>query len=133
MQRRADLIWIVVGIVAALVAAWSFPRAFPLYPDEWSISSAEAEAIALERLGDLGDLPEDPYVVTRVDTRPVLETRLQEMLSDVGPEQVRSSALGQNLIAWEVVYYSRTGRSFDWTRRARISTTGEVSDLRSLP
>jgi hypothetical protein len=112
------------------MAVWAFPRVFPLYPEDWSISKDEAEGIALERLRELGDLPSSPYIVTQVDTRPVLEARLQELLVDVGAERVRESALGQNLMAWEVVLYPRTGRSVDWSHRARITPAGEVSDLR---
>jgi hypothetical protein len=130
LQRRADLTWIFVGFIAVLVAVWAFPRAFPLYPEEWSISKEEAETIGLERLRDLGELPESPYIVTRVDTRPILEARLQKLIQDVDAKTVRESSLGKNLIAWEVVLYSRSGRSVDWTRRARISPSGEVSDLR---
>ena len=131
MHRREDLAWIVVGIVAVVAAAWAFPKAFPLYPHEWTVSKDEAETIALERLRDLGDLPESPYVITRVDTRPVLEARLQEMLKTIDASQAQDSALGRNLIAWEVVLYSRSGRSIDWTRRVRITPDGEVSELRS--
>jgi hypothetical protein len=118
------------GAVAILLAMWAFPRAFPLYPRDWEISKEEAETIALERLRDLGELPSSPYIITRVHTRPVLEPRLQEALAIRSAESVRSSSLGKNLLAWEVVLYGREDPANEWAYRARITLDGEVSDLR---
>ncbi len=82
---RFVLAWVGVGIVAALVAVWAFPRAYPLFPTNWQISKQEAELIGLERLRDLGDLPANPYVITRLDEAAALEHRLQVDLPSLDP------------------------------------------------
>jgi hypothetical protein len=114
---------------AALVMAWAFPRAYPFFPHDWEISRQEAEAIALERLRDLGELPPKPYVIVAVDTSSELEHRLMSSLDTVDEEVIRESRLARDLMAWEVTVYDRKSRSMDWTYRARITPQGDVLQL----
>lgn len=131
VKRTVDsLLWIVVAIAAAASLLWAFPAAYPLFPRGWEISGAEAEAIALERLRDLGELPADAYVVTVVNENEVLEHRLQSMLGSRSAEEIRRSRLGKNLINWEVTVYERDASSKDWSHQAKISPSGEVTQLR---
>jgi hypothetical protein len=132
VSRTTDFAWIALAIVAAVICVWTFSDAFPFYPREWTVSSDDAEAIALEHMRDLGELPSPPYIVTRVDARTVLEARLQELAREQGVDELRSSPLGRHLMAWEVIVYDRDGRSVDWVYRARISPQGELSELRAL-
>ena len=126
---RQLLAWLAGGIVAALLLAWAFPRAFPLFPADWRISQAEARTIALERFRDLGDLPDDPYVVTRVAEDSTLEHRLQELLKNMSRDQVAATRLSRSLMTWEVTLYERSARSSEWSYRARISPSGDVTAL----
>ncbi len=132
-RQAADLASIAVGAAAVLALIWGFPRAFPLFPTDWQVSREEAEAIALESVAQLGDLPPVPYVVTLLDASPVLEPRLQELeMSAVRTaREIRESRLGGDLLAWETVVYDRGSPSVDWTYRVRISPGGEVSELRT--
>jgi hypothetical protein len=128
-NARSILFWIALAVVAALVMAWAFPRAYPFFPHDWEISRQEAEAIALERLRDLGELPPKPYVIVAVDTSSELEHRLMSSLDTVDEEVIRESRLARDLMAWEVTVYDRKSRSMDWTYRARITPQGDVLQL----
>ena len=68
---RKSVAWLLAGAAAALLLAWAFPRAYPFFPGDWTVARGEATAIALERLRDLGELPDDPFVVTRLDDDPI--------------------------------------------------------------
>ena len=133
-QSRLVLGWIGVGVLAALVIGWAFPRAYPLYPDSWQISKPEAELIGLERLRDLGDLPERPYVVTRHDEAGVLEHRLQGALQSLGREAVVESFLAQSLVTWEITVWAPGARAQEWSFHGRVTPSGEVTELlRRIP
>ncbi len=122
--------WLAVGIVAAFTLAWVFPRAHPLYPQDWQISKAEAETIALERLRDVGELPASPYVVTVFDPDPVVEHGLQKEIGERPEREVVDSRLAREVIAWETQVFARDARASDWSLRARVSAQGEVLELR---
>ncbi|MEE9563023.1 MAG: PP2C family protein-serine/threonine phosphatase [Thermoanaerobaculia bacterium] len=128
-NARSILFWIALAVVAALVMTWAFPRAYPFFPQDWEISRQEAEAIALVRLLDLGELPPQPYVIVAIATSSELEHRLMSSLDTVDEEVIRESRLARDLMAWEVTVYDRKSRSTDWTYRARITPQGEVLQL----
>lgn len=133
-ESRSVLAWIGVGIIAALVVAWAFPRAYPLFPSDWQISKQEAEAIGLERLRDLGELPEDPYVVTRQDQAGALEHRLQMNLQSLDRQTVMKSHLAQSLLTWEISVWEPGARAQEWSYHARVTPSGEVTELlRRIP
>jgi hypothetical protein len=126
---RFVLAWVGVGIVAALVAVWAFPRAYPLFPTNWQISKQEAELIGLERLRDLGDLPATPYVITRLDEAAALEHRLQVDLPSLNLLTVSDSHLAQSLLTWEVTVWEPGARAQEWSFHARVTPSGEVTEL----
>ncbi len=127
MRSLRDLgIWSAIGLAGAALLAWSFPRAFPLLPAEWSISRAEAEAIALERLRDLGEPVEGGYVAVHLLGDLQLERRLQLVAAEVGWEAVRDSAPARDQLLWEVFVYAPAADSRNWAYRAQVTRTGEV-------
>jgi hypothetical protein len=128
-NARSILFWTGLAVVAAVVMAWSFPRAYPFFPQDWEISRQEAEAKALMLLGDLGELPPRPYVIVAVDTSSELEHRLMSSLDTVDEEVIRESRLARDLMAWQVTVYDRKSPSTDWTYRARITPQGDVLQL----
>jgi hypothetical protein len=131
---RFVLMWVGVGVIAALVVAWAFPRAYPLFPKEWQISKQEAELIGLERLRDLGEPPEDPYVITRQDEAGALEHRLQTLLPSLDSQAVLESHLAQSLLTWEVTVWEGSARAQEWSYHARVTPAGEVTELlRRIP
>ena len=129
-SSRWILGWLTVGVVAALTLAWVFPRAHPLYPRGWQVSKLEAETIAVERMRDVGDLPPNPYIVTIRDAEPIVEHGLQEALRSRPSEEVLASRLAREVVAWEVQVYARDARASDWSHRARVSSQGELIELR---
>lgn len=126
---RQVLGWLGLGVVAALVAVWVFPHAYPLFPQDWRISKQEAELIGLERLRDLGDLPEDAYVVTRQDEAGVLEHRLQSHLDTLDRQTVLESHLAESLLTWEISVWESGARAQEWSFHARVTPAGEVTEL----
>ena len=121
--------WIAVGIIAALVVAWAFPRAYPLFPSNWDISKEEATALALERMRDLGELPANPYVVTQQEEAPALEHRLQLALLSDQNDGLMESRLVQGLRTWQVMVYEPGATPFEWSYRARVTPHGEDTEL----
>lgn len=123
--------WLLAGLAGAAVIAWAFPRAFPLYPETWTVTAREAEAIALERLTDLGAPVEDPYVVTDFTTgRGFLERRLLLSLDRVSPERVAGSELARRIFQWRVTVYEEGAYAEEWTYRIQIAPDGTVTALR---
>lgn len=129
-ETRSWISWLLVGIAAAAALPWAFRQAYPLVRMGWELSSSEARAVALERLSDLGPLPEDPYVLTVLDQGPVLESRMQRELPRLGAERILGSRASRDLQVWEVRLYDIAGTSREWTHRARITPWGEVTEMR---
>lgn len=131
---RELVIWSLVGVAGALLLAWSFPRLFPLLPEEWSIRRSEARAIALERLRDLGEPIEDAYLVVRMRGDVQLERRLQVLVGDpsnaLDPHEVQSSEPAKAQQCWDVLVYAPGADPWDWTYNAWIALDGEVLALR---
>ncbi|MCM2269586.1 MAG: hypothetical protein NDJ75_05750, partial [Thermoanaerobaculia bacterium] len=127
---RAPFAWMALLVAAGAFLLWSFPRALPLLLPEWSVSRAEAEAIARAELGVLGDLPADAYVVAKLDGDPMLEFRLLLERDERIAERVRRHWLGQSIVAWEVTVYPPGKRTNEWAYQARIAPNGTVLDLR---
>lgn len=122
--------WIALAVAAGLTLSWAFPRAYPLFPRAWEVSKADAASIALERLGDLGELPSRPYVTTRIDSQAELEHRLQVSAGERPAREIWASRLARGLMYWETRVYEHDARARDWTYRARITPHGEVVELR---
>ncbi len=126
---RTVAFWIVAGVAAALVLGWAFPRAYPLFPQNWEVSARDAESLGLEHLRSLAPLPEDPYVVTVQDQAQSLEYRLQSNLKDLDLDELLSSHLVKNLRTWEVIAWAPGARPQEWSHRARVTPAGEVMEL----
>ena len=131
-KARWILGWLAVAAVAAFVLVWVFPRTHPLYPLDWQITKAEAEAIALERLRDLGELPADPYVVSALSSKPAVEHRLREQLGSRPRQEVLASRAAREVRSWQVQVWSADARASDWSYRARVASDGELLELRRL-
>jgi serine phosphatase RsbU (regulator of sigma subunit) len=112
--------------------AWAYPRAFSLAPHKWKISRDEAVAIALERLRDLGEPVQNPYLVATLDNDILLERRLSTLPGpvDTGEPDAR---LRSQVVSWLVYVYNRDELQSDWTYQASISLSGDLLSLRFRP
>lgn len=126
---RSTLIWLAVLLLGALAVVWTFPRAFPFAPRDWTVSRQEARELALERLRDLGELPPDPYVVARMNDDARLEYRLLESLRRGQEEAIFAGDLPRRVMHWEVTVYPRGARPKDWSHQALVSFDGRVLSL----
>ncbi|MEM7479751.1 MAG: PP2C family protein-serine/threonine phosphatase [Acidobacteriota bacterium] len=130
MERTRSLIlWLLLGVAAVASLVWLYPWTMPLQPDDWTVNVAEAEAIGLERLRILGDLPEDPYVTTTMDGESRWELRLRSLLGERSAEELRASRLGRALLSWEVTVWEPAALVSAWTYKARINVAGETLAL----
>jgi hypothetical protein len=130
MRRSVELgVWFLAGAAGLAFLLWVFPRLFPLYPESWTTSRQEAEALALERLRDLGPPVADGLVVTNLASANVVEERMLEALPEVGVERLRGDVLARETLYWQVTVYPPGARTFEWTYRALVSAGGEVVDL----
>jgi hypothetical protein len=127
---RSLLLWLLAGVAGLLLFVWAYPRAFPLIPEPWTVSRAEAAAKALERLRDLGDPVANAYVVTRLNRDVLLDLRLGRGLREQGLERLRETELPRRLVVWDVIVYPPGAQPQDWTYRAWISLAGDVVSLR---
>ena len=126
---RKTLTWLAVLLSSAAVCVWAFPRAFPFFPADWQVSSAEAETIALEELRVLGALPENPYVVTRMDSDAGIEVRLIQASRDSGSAAARESTLRRRVLSWQVTVYAPQAQPADWSYQALVAFDGTVLSL----
>jgi len=123
--------WLLAAVAGAMMVAWAFPRAFPLFPETWTITAREAEAIALERLTDLGEPVADSYVVTDFTTgRGFLERRLLLSLDRVPADRIAESDLARRIFQWRVTIYEKGAYSEEWTYRVQVAPDGTVTALR---
>jgi len=128
---RDILIWSFLGVLGVVLLAWAFPRVYPLVPEEWEVTAAEARTVALEALRDLGEPVADAYVVVNLASDQELERRLQTA-SAGEPERLAGSRLAQAQLRWDVLVYRLGVRPGEWTYRALVSPRGEVLMLRRL-
>lgn len=129
-NARSLLLWFLAGAAGLALLVWAYPRAFPFLPETWTVSRDEAVGIALERLRDLGDPVEDPYVVAILGPDPRLERRLQLAVDRNGEERLRESNLPSRLFSWNIFVFPRWAPQNEWAYLASISPTGEVLTLR---
>ncbi|QQR72166.1 MAG: SpoIIE family protein phosphatase [Holophagales bacterium] len=122
--------WLLAGVVGALLLAWGFPRAYPFFPQDWTISRSQATGIALERLRDLGELPDHPYVVTRLDDDPLVDRRLFLAFAERPRQEVLASWPARQAVIWEVTVYRPAARPDDWTYRVRVASDGRLVEMR---
>ncbi len=127
---RSLLLWVLLGVAGVLLLIWGYPKAFPFAPRNWQLTRDEAVDLALERLRDLGEPVEDPYVAAAFSPDLGLERRLQLALRDHDPEWLRRSGLSAQVLGWEVHIYPSDALREDWTYLARVSLAGDVHVLR---
>jgi hypothetical protein len=130
MRNRSLLLWLLAAGLGAGLLVWGYPRAFPFLPPPWTISQAEATAIALERLRDLGEPVKDPYIVTHFNREQLLERRMQldSAQGPLAPGLARE--LSKRLVSWEVLVYPSGANRGDWTYIAQLGLDGELQALR---
>jgi hypothetical protein len=126
---RSLALWLLAGLAGLVLMVWAYPRAFPFLPRHWSTSRAEAVAIGLERLRDLGEPVKSPYVVARLDQDLFMERRLQLAAGRQGLESLRNSDLAGQVMSWEVYVYPPGAQISEWTYLANVSTSGEILGL----
>jgi hypothetical protein len=129
-HRREILAWAVAGLAGVGLLYWALPRFFPLLPSGLEIDRKAARTIALERLRDLAELPQDAYVVTRLRADAQLDRRLQLALDEIPAEKLRDSALAAQQLVWETMVYPPGAGAFEASHIAWISPRGEVLQLR---
>ncbi len=129
-KTRVWIAWMVAALAGAAVAFWAFPRAFIFAPEHWSLTREQARSLALERFTALGEMPADPYVVVELDDNASLERRLLGFVDQVGVEKLRESPLAGQVLRWRVTVYEPGKRPGEWTYRATLSPSGELTTLR---
>lgn len=128
MRRSTELIaWAAAGLLAVLTLPWIFPRAFPYFPWGWETNKAEAVAIALEHLRDLGELPDDPYVVAWLSFPQLTERQLQ--LSGRPPEEILEGRIAQDRIFWNVQVFAPGAHPSEPSYQARVTVYGQLRRL----
>lgn len=131
MRKWSEWIgWTAAALVSVAVAAWTFPRVIPFYPDHWSVTRQESVARALASFAELGDPLADPYVVVELDDSPILEQRLLSRLGETELEALRASPLASQVLQWRISLYEPGKRSGQWTYRAVLSPGGDLTELR---
>ncbi len=133
MRKPASaLAWIALLVASVCAAGWAFSRAFPLAPTHWRLSHGAAKQLALSKLEDLGELPANAFVVTRMDESGPTELRLLDEIDHHGAalNRVRASRPAQGILVWEVTVYAPGARPGEWSYQARLALDGEVLALR---
>lgn len=130
-SRTEVVVWVVVAVVAAVLLAPLFQAVYPLFPGSWTLHKREAQAVGLERLRMLGEMPENPYVVTRQTTRPELEYRLLQHLDEL-PAVDGDNPLLDWMMGWEVRVYAPGAGPTEWDYQARMTPDGQVFALRRI-
>ena len=132
MRKSRDLLlWVLAGLAGAGLLVWAYPRAFPFLPADWSVDRGEASVLALERLTDLGDPVEDPYVSTALARDTLLDRRLQLALQNgEDPKRLEATGLPDQILYWEVFVYPPATLRDDWLYQASVSLSGKVLALR---
>ena len=129
---RRLLPWLLAAVAGAVLAAWAFPRAYPFFPRDWTVTAGEAETIAVARLRGLareGEWPADPYVVVDRATSGLIERRLLLASEELPAERLRESELARRVLRWRVTVYPDGAFPRDWAFRAEVDLDGEVAAL----
>jgi hypothetical protein len=131
---RRLLPWVLAAVAGACLAAWAFPRAYPFFPRDWTVTSGEAAVIALERLRELAredDWPAEPFVATdRITGGGLIERRLLLASEEIPLERLRVSELARRVFLWRVTVYPDGAFPGDWAYRAEVAPDGELVALR---
>ncbi|MEL7058580.1 MAG: PP2C family protein-serine/threonine phosphatase [Acidobacteriota bacterium] len=129
-STRELWVWLFAGLLGFGVWLWSLPRHQVLMPAALALDAAEAREVALERLRDLGPLPENAYVVVRLSNDSELERRMQLAADERGARALGTTRLAERLRFWQVVVYPPGAQPRGWSYRATLSTDGRTLSLR---
>lgn len=131
---RHLLPWVLAAAAGVALAAWAFPRAYPFFPREWTVTPGEAEVIAVERLRDLAgedDWPVSPYVtLDRVTGGGLVERRLLLASRETPLERLRASELAARVMRFRVTVYPAGAFPREWAYRAEVAPDGSIAALR---
>lgn len=127
---REILLWLVATLVGLGLLVWALPSFFPLLPSGLQIDRQSVKTLALEKLRELGELPEDAYVVTLLRSDPRLERRLQLALAENEADTLTTTTLARQQLSWEVTVYPPGAGPFDWSHEAWIGLDGEILGAR---
>ncbi len=123
MRKASWIGWLGIAVLGALTLHWVCVGSLPTLPSPWTTTRAEATALALEKVAELGPRVPNAYVAVRLDGDPLLERRL--LVSAPRPSQ----RLLSRVVHWEVMVYPSGVTRDEWTYRAEISLSGEVLSL----
>lgn len=130
MKPRTLLAWLASGAAAVFFLSWAFPRVMPFQPDAWTVSRNDAEAMALELVQDLGELPESTFVIVNRNASERRLYRLTEFVEQGGSlATARSSHLFPSLDFWRVTIHDGTASGQTWAYQVAISPTGQLLQL----
>ena len=130
------VVWLVLAAAAVGVLMWAFPRALPFGPEDWRTRRGEAIEIALERLRDLGEPVEDPYVSATLLSPAALEMRLRRSGQELGwsQEELARTRIGRRINYWQVLVHRRDSSPNEWSYLIQVGLDGEVLTLlRGVP
>jgi hypothetical protein len=128
-ENRSLIGWALLAVAAGALMAWAFPRAYPLFPRDWTVSKAEAEAIALARAGELGEIPADAYVVTRLRTNSQLERWVLGRLAAGAAGRLPASRPAREIVNWETRIFAPGARTSEWTYTVLVTPDGEATGV----
>ncbi len=130
MSWKALIGWIALGVAAAASFVALFPSLLPFEPARWQIDRSTAEAIALERAADLGDVPVPATVVVTRESWNSVALRLRESQREGVPiERLRESRAADLVRVWQVSVHDDVSPSSRWSHRVRLSAEGQVLQL----
>ncbi|HEX9669417.1 MAG TPA: hypothetical protein VGC93_08020, partial [Thermoanaerobaculia bacterium] len=127
MRRWPVLIgWILTAAAGIAAAVAVFPRAFPFYPESWTVTRQRSIEIARESFPKLGEAVDDPYEVVELLGGFLFE---QQMLRAPDREALLASPQGEQAFAWRVTVYKPAAVPGEWTYRTTVSASGKLTSL----
>ena len=128
-RSRQLLLWGVAAAAGTLLLIRGYPRAAPLAPRRWQVSGTQAVAVAFDRLRQLGQEVDRPYVVTRFLQSSLLERRLQLALDRERLAELRATGLPDLVAVWEVTIYPPDATRNDYAAKVEVSLAGGLVSL----
>jgi hypothetical protein len=130
MRRSRQLwLWGLAAAAGALLLIWGHPRVAPFKPLRWRVSGTQAVAVVFDRLRQLGQTVDRPYVVTRFLQSSLLERRLQLALGRESLAELRATGLPDRVAVWEVTIYPPDATKNDYAAKAEVSLAGGLGSL----
>lgn len=128
-KSREWIVWCLAAAVAVGILAWGYPQAFPLQPQAWTSSRAEATALARERFTEFGEVVEDPFVAVELRDDVLLDHRLNLAHQEGTLTTAAAAPLVREIRTWRVSMYEPGARPGAWKYRAMVDLQGELVSL----